>query len=295
MKKRVAALLVSMCLIACLIPVTVIADDDVISGTCGDDAQYYIEDGTLYITGTGVISDYAFIGYSYIVTDDGEYIYSCEITDIVISDGITSVGEYAFVSLYALKTVVIDGSPNIESYAFIDCPALESVTINGTDAVVDSNAFSYCVNLSEVYIAGGQVAENAFSVCNSLSEITGDAEIADGAITAGVYSMITGKGCYVIYAPEGYEFKSAAIYTPDDVFLLTDLTEGSDYTVSREETVFTISIDTSATENLDDGEYSLHCYFEIDGETEYTAFYFSVGDVDTESVYAEFADGVLTI
>ena len=292
MKKRVAALLVSMCLIICLIPVTVLADDDVISGTCGEDAQYYIEDGILYITGTGAIDDMAFMAYMYGMSGDGEYITTCEITDIVISDGITSIGFYAFLSLYALKTVVIEGSPNIGSYAFADCPALESVTINGTDAVVNSYAFESCINLSEVYIAGGQVAENAFDVCNSLSEIKGGAEVADGAITAGFYSfnyLISGEGYCVIYAPEGYEFKSAALYSDSD--LLTELTEGSDYTVSRDGTVFTISIDDSVTENLDDGDYYFRFYFEIDGETEYTEIYYTAPD----SVYAEFTDGVLTI
>lgn len=50
--------------------------------------------------------------------------------EVVIPNGVTSIGEYAFFRCKSLKSVIIpDGVTSIGNYAFSDCKSLRSVVI----------------------------------------------------------------------------------------------------------------------------------------------------------------------
>ena len=70
-----------------------------------------------------------------------------------IPDGVTSIGDYAFIDCAGLTSVTIpDGMTSIGSHAFIDCAGLTSVTIPEGVTSLGIHAFSGCSGLTSVTI-----------------------------------------------------------------------------------------------------------------------------------------------
>ena len=73
------------------------------------------------------------------------------ITEIEIKDGVTSIGENAFVNCSALESVTIPGSvTSIGMGAFANCSNLTSVTIPGSVTSIGYVAFYNCTSLTSV-------------------------------------------------------------------------------------------------------------------------------------------------
>ena len=82
------------------------------------------------------------------------YLNGEEVTDLVIPDGVTSIGRYAFDNCMGLTSVTIpEGVTRIGSNAFRSCGTLTSVTIPPSIAIIESNAFLWCRNLNAVHIS----------------------------------------------------------------------------------------------------------------------------------------------
>ena len=108
------------------------------SGSCGNNATWTLdENGVLRISGTGAMYDYddvedqsrspwrAKLGPDY---DDPRI--SDSIKSIVIENGITYVGAYAFCNCrYATSVAIPNGVTKIAYGAFWQCSSLESVSI----------------------------------------------------------------------------------------------------------------------------------------------------------------------
>jgi len=88
-----------------------------------------------------------------------------------ISDGVTSIGRYAFSGCKKLTSFTIPNSvTNIGEHAFSDCNALTSVTIpDGVTSIGDS-AFYHCPGLTSLTIPESvtTIGESAFYNCSSL-------------------------------------------------------------------------------------------------------------------------------
>lgn len=121
--------------------------ETVVSGSCGDSAvwSYDSETGTLTISGTGEIYDY----------DYGEtpwFEYSRKITSIVIEDGITGIGDYAFAYLYALESVTFsDTVITIGTAAFLGS-GFSEIIIGKNVVSIGEGAFQECTYLTTIYI-----------------------------------------------------------------------------------------------------------------------------------------------
>ena len=110
--------------------------------------------------------------------------------DVIIPDGVTSIGSHAFYWCTSLTNVTIPGSvTSIGEYAFDDCFALTSVTIPGSVTTIGYAAFSSC-GLTSVTIPGSvtSIGDYAFAVCKSLTSVT-----IPGSITS--ISSYTFAGC----------------------------------------------------------------------------------------------------
>ncbi|MBO7499423.1 MAG: leucine-rich repeat protein [Bacteroidaceae bacterium] len=82
------------------------------------------------------------------------YLDEKEVTDLVIPEGVTSIGSYAFDNCSALTNVTIpDGVTSIGTCAFRKCGSLASVTIPPSVATVESHAFLWCFELKAVHIS----------------------------------------------------------------------------------------------------------------------------------------------
>ena len=92
------------------------------SGTCGENLTWNYEDGVLTISGSGDMTDYAFDNRS---PWDGKRLY---ISSVVIENGVTSIGDYAFYGCHSLTSVIIpEGVTRIGEHGFYYCDKLDKI------------------------------------------------------------------------------------------------------------------------------------------------------------------------
>ena len=78
-----------------------------------------------------------------------------KITNVVIEEGVTRIGDYAFSVCSSLTSVTIPASvTSIGNYAFFDCRSLTSVTIPVSVTSIGNSAFYGCSNLTIFGYAG---------------------------------------------------------------------------------------------------------------------------------------------
>lgn len=166
------------------------------SGTCGENLTWTLQlDGTLIISGTGDMTNF---GPSYAENVSVPWAGNrADIKTVVIEEGVTSIGNNAFVACSNLKKVTMPNSitrigdhafencfnltqadiptsvTEIGEYAFGGCKALMEVVIpNGVTAISDY-AFENCVSLKKIHIPGSvtRIGRSAFQYCPSLTAI----------------------------------------------------------------------------------------------------------------------------
>ena len=188
-------LLTSLCLLA-LVLVCVFAEPSVAEATsfgyCGNSVSWVLDDdGTLAISGTGAMqsySTYTLAPWDSLrnsiknvvicdgVTEIGSYaFYYCEnLESVTIADSITSIGNHAFYGCRSMTAVTIpDSTTHIGDWAFSDCEKLTGITIPDGITVIGEGAFFDCKSLRSVTIGNGVTAieKQAFADCESLTEI----------------------------------------------------------------------------------------------------------------------------
>ena len=102
------------------------------------------------------------------------FIDDNEIKDLVIPEGVTTIGSYAFYGSEGLTSVTIPNSVKEIGYsAFSNCSGLTSVTIGNGVTEIGSGIFSYCERLTSISIGRGVILikQDAFYECFSLENI----------------------------------------------------------------------------------------------------------------------------
>lgn len=130
-----------------------------LTGTCGDPSENEGKDviwvlgdtdgnntfETLIISGTGAMASYYFENQPWKDNQDN-------ITNIVIGNGVTSIGEAAFYNCTALTSITIPASvTSIGQYAFFGCSSLTSIDIPSSVTSIGREAFLACTSLTDVY------------------------------------------------------------------------------------------------------------------------------------------------
>ena len=103
------------------------------------------------------------------------YLNGTLVTDLIIPDGVTSIGNYAFSYCSSLTSVTIPNSvTSIGDYAFYNCSGLTSVTIPNGVTSIGNYAFYNCSSLTSIDIPNSvtSIGERAFSGCKSLTFAT---------------------------------------------------------------------------------------------------------------------------
>ena len=119
-------------------------------------------DGTLTISGKGDMPDFVRAPW---------YNEREKITNVVIKDGVTSIGSKAFLDCDFLASVTIpDSVTTIGDWAFNRCIGLTSVTIPDSVTSIGSYAFGNCSGLKSVTIGSGvtSVGSGAFCDCGNI-------------------------------------------------------------------------------------------------------------------------------
>lgn len=113
--------------------------------------------------------------------------YEGNAENIIVPDGVVSIGEYAFAYKDFIKSITLPESvKEIEQYAFFQCTDLQTVINKGTIETIGAVAFSGCSNLTSIDLSKGQlIARAAFVNCKNLKEIKLDSlqEIESGAFS----------------------------------------------------------------------------------------------------------------
>ncbi|MBQ6863239.1 MAG: leucine-rich repeat domain-containing protein, partial [Clostridia bacterium] len=146
------------------------AADVVKSGTCGTNVTYTLDsDDVLTIAGTGAMRNYS--SFSSVPW----YSNRTFVKKIVIENGVTSIGNYAFCWCTSLPSVTIpDSVTSIGDYAFRECTSLTSVIIPDSVTSIGKYAFYNCTKLTSVTIPDNvtSIGDWAFSNCTSLPSVT---------------------------------------------------------------------------------------------------------------------------
>lgn len=111
-----------------------------------------------------------------------------QITEIIIPDGITSIGSYAFTRCESLTSVTIPESvTSIGSYAFYRCSALDSVELPNALEAIGLRAFYSCNALTEFSIPASVKSIGSPAISGSdLREISVDEKNTDYCSVDGV-------------------------------------------------------------------------------------------------------------
>ena len=187
MKKKIIYLIIALCLAVSMLTVMAFAasPDVPTSGICGDNLTWTLVDGTLNIYGTGAMKDLPDFGPSENITNviinDGvtsigiDAFYECSsLTSVTIPDSVTSIGEAAFFSCESLRSVELpDGITTIEKSTFSQCKNLISVVLPDNLVSIGDGAFHGCENLASIEFPETlrSIGSNAFYYCHSLTSI----------------------------------------------------------------------------------------------------------------------------
>lgn len=87
------------------------------------------------------------------------------LTKIIIPNGVTSIGEYAFDDCLDLKSIIIpEGVKTINRYTFSNCAFLVSVTLPDTITFIDERAFDQCDSIKDVWYTGSESDRNNITI-----------------------------------------------------------------------------------------------------------------------------------
>lgn len=179
--KRLLSILLSLVLVLGLMPgmsLTAYADT---SGSLGGDLIWQLSGNTLTISGSGTMPDYSSL-------PDRPWNNDCaNIQTVIIGDGVTSIGNFAFNGFTNLTSVTIpDSVTSIGQYAFV-IAGLTSVSIPENVTSIGGYAFANCNNLESVIFMSGvananlEIGSYAFYNCKS------NATVAYGAGSTKLY------------------------------------------------------------------------------------------------------------
>lgn len=142
------------------------SSDDVISGTCGENLTWSVENGVLTISGTGPMENF-FLASPWEVLDS-------RIHTVIIEPGVTTIGESAFFKLKNLQSISIPGTvESIGSYAFMECSNLTEVTMEEGLKEIHGWAFKSCTSLKDFHMPDSVTVAvgDVFSDCHSLETV----------------------------------------------------------------------------------------------------------------------------
>lgn len=148
-----------------------------------DDPSTY----TLTIRGSGAMEDYL------MSSNQPWCSFRKQITSVVVSPGVTSIGNLAFaLSRNIIHVDIADSVVSIGEQAFSDCSSLTDITVPQSVTYIDANAFESCTNLSSITLSTNNITSirpYTFSGCSELSSIV----IPDGvtSIQLGAFSNCT--------------------------------------------------------------------------------------------------------
>ena len=152
-------------------------------------------DDTLVISGTGDMTEYE--GENYVPW----HVYASGITQVIVEDGITSIGRYAFSNFKKLKNLNLGNDiKKIGSSAFVNCVSLQELNIPEQVTEIGWYAFQGCSLLKKVNLSDSvtEIGNSAFKDCALLNEVN----MSDDLSTIGDEAFYNCKELRHIFFPK---------------------------------------------------------------------------------------------
>ena len=126
--------------------------------------------------------------YNYTYNNRPWETYEDWIKNIVIGDGVTHIGDYAFYDCdYVTDVIISDTVKTIDTYAFNSCARLSKIEFPNSLTTIGAYSFANCSNLKSITIPDSvtNIEREAFASCTSLTGV----EIPDSVTTIGIYAF----------------------------------------------------------------------------------------------------------
>ena len=192
----------ALCLVLSISPSAFAAEE----GSCGPNATWRFEDGTLTISGTGPVTEISIHEFKdqvkHVIVEPGiislpdHAFYNWPLHDITLPEGLTTIGYGVFSgcsNLTAIKLpttltkigssafrdsgltgiTIPDGITQLESMVFMDCSRLLRVTLPEGLTEIGTYAFQNCIKLSAISLPNSlkAIGNGAFMGCTVLESI----------------------------------------------------------------------------------------------------------------------------
>jgi len=162
--KKLTLFVLSLCVMSTVLVGITLPVGAVTSGTTGQ-CKWVLNGTVLTIRGEGAMADYNI---------HPRPPWGTAITSVILEDGVTNVGKYAFYDCKELTGISIPNTvTRIGAYAFLNCDDLENVAIPDTVRIIGAYAFADCSSITSIAIPNSvtTIAEDAFYNCTGLTSI----------------------------------------------------------------------------------------------------------------------------
>jgi hypothetical protein len=136
------------------------------------DVTATLNNGTLTISGKGKMKD-----FKHYMQDPSPFAMKFSIKKVVVENGVTNIGEFAFHASMGVEDVSLPNSvETIGESAFDECDRLKVINFPKTLKTIGSNAFFHSA-LESITIVAGEIGSAAFNSCGSLRTIVLQADV----------------------------------------------------------------------------------------------------------------------
>ena len=203
MRKQILSLLLTVCMVLLLLPLSAGAADIVDSGECGGSVTWTLDsDGVVTISGTGETYNYGWDG------SGSPFQANPAVKSVVIKEGVTRLGDGLFTGCPNLTSVTLpEGLTQLGSQSFSNCTALTDVTFPDSLTYLRF-AFQGCTGLKHVTLHKGMITEETFLGCTGLEDVT----FLDGCRSVGRSAFEGCTGLTVLTFPDTMDLVGEAAF-----------------------------------------------------------------------------------
>lgn len=145
---------------------------EVMAGTCGENVTWSIDPdlSILTIEGTGAMTN-----FDYRNDEKAPWArYRSYFQHVVVGQGVTTIGDYAFMETYITDIMLPEGIESIGNDAFWGCSNLSAISLPSTLKEIHFGAFVACNSLESIVIPEGvkKIDAQVFGQCSALTQVT---------------------------------------------------------------------------------------------------------------------------
>ena len=172
----------------------------VIGGTSEDGLTWIYDEATglLTISGNGPMANYKSSN-----TPWDEYV--SKMKTVVIEEGVTSVGNYAFYNGTKITTVTLpEGITSIGERSFYDCGSITNLNLPDSITYIGYLAFYNCEDLADIHFPSSLITidDDAFQNCDSIVSV----DLPEGVTSIGKQAFNNCDSLTSVYLPDNLTF-----------------------------------------------------------------------------------------